>query len=257
MSHKVHPRSRGEYPAEEDPERFWQGSPPLTRGILPGRRQIQSGLRFTPAHAGNTWKVGRWNKPGLVHPRSRGEYLPLIRWRAREIGSPPLTRGIHFSGSPGSKRHRFTPAHAGNTHVNAEEAGSLEVHPRSRGEYLLTLHQTDPEPGSSPLTRGIRGPKPENVEKARFIPAHAGNTTGSSNGTRRTQVHPRSRGEYSSQHFGSCKWIGSSPLTRGILPVLIIFAHVFRFIPAHAGNTQTHRQELDLSWVHPRSRGEY
>ena len=71
---------------------------------------------------------------------------------------------------------RFTPAHAGNTHVNAEEAGSLEVHPRSRGEYLLTLHQTDPEPGSSPLTRGIRGPKPENVEKARFIPAHAGNT---------------------------------------------------------------------------------
>ena len=152
---------------------------------------------------------------------------------------------------------RFTPAHAGNTHVNAEEAGSLEVHPRSRGEYLLTLHQTDPEPGSSPLTRGIRGPKPENVEKARFIPAHAGNTTGSSNGTRRTQVHPRSRGEYSSQHFGSCKWIGSSPLTRGILPVLIIFAHVFRFIPAHAGNTQTHRQELDLSWVHPRSRGEY
>ena len=152
---------------------------------------------------------------------------------------------------------RFTPAHAGNTHVNAEEAGSLEVHPRSRGEYLLTLHQTDPEPGSSPLTRGIRGPKPENVEKARFIPAHAGNTTGSSKGTRRTQVHPRSRGEYSSQHFGSCKWIGSSPLTRGILPVLIIFAHVFRFIPAHAGNTQTHRQELDLSWVHPRSRGEY
>ena len=110
-----HPRSRGEYQAEEDPERFWQGSPPLTRGILPGRRQIQSGLRFTPAHAGNTWKVGRWNKPGLVHPRSRGEYLPLIRWRAREIGSPPLTRGIHFSGSPGSKRHRFTPAHAGNT----------------------------------------------------------------------------------------------------------------------------------------------
>ena len=94
LSHKVHPRSRGEYPAEEDPERFWQGSPPLTRGILPGRRQIQSGLRFTPAHAGNTWKVGRWNKPGLVHPRSRGEYLPLIRWRAREIGSPPLTRGI-------------------------------------------------------------------------------------------------------------------------------------------------------------------
>ena len=152
---------------------------------------------------------------------------------------------------------RFTPAHAGNTHVNAEEAGSLEVHPRSRGEYLLTLHQTDPEPGSSPLTRGIRGPKPENVEKARFIPAHAGNTTGSSNGTRRTQVHPRSRGEYSSQHFGSCKWIGSSPLTRGIQNPGHIRAYSDGFIPAHAGNTLYRLSFQSLSQVHPRSRGEY
>ena len=152
---------------------------------------------------------------------------------------------------------RFTPAHAGNTHVNAEEAGSLEVHPRSRGEYLLTLHQTDPEPGSSPLTRGIRGPKPENVEKARFIPAHAGNTTGSSNGTRRTQVHPRSRGEYSSQHFGSCKWIGSSPLTRGIPEVCGADCTRCRFIPAHAGNTKFDGCMPPFPKVHPRSRGEY
>ena len=132
---------------------------------------------------------------------------------------------------------RFTPAHAGNTHVNAEEAGSLEVHPRSRGEYLLTLHQTDPEPGSSPLTRGIRGPKPENVEKARFIPAHAGNTTGSSNGTRRTQVHPRSRGEYTVFVVGCASFGGSSPLTRGIQNPGHIRAYSDGFIPAHAGNT--------------------
>ena len=71
---------------------------------------------------------------------------------------------------------RFTPAHAGNTHVNAEEAGSLEVHPRSRGEYLLTLHQTDPEPGSSPLTRGIQSLTAVCPRFPRFIPAHAGNT---------------------------------------------------------------------------------
>ena len=254
---RVHPRSRGEYRPPGTSKRPITGSPPLTRGIPLVHVDTVRRHRFTPAHAGNTESLRSQWLLLQVHPRSRGEYSACLTSCHAFIGSPPLTRGIHFSGSPGSKRHRFTPAHAGNTHVNAEEAGSLEVHPRSRGEYLLTLHQTDPEPGSSPLTRGIRGPKPENVEKARFIPAHAGNTTGSSNGTRRTQVHPRSRGEYSSQHFGSCKWIGSSPLTRGILPVLIIFAHVFRFIPAHAGNTQTHRQELDLSWVHPRSRGEY
>ena len=152
---------------------------------------------------------------------------------------------------------RFTPAHAGNTHVNAEEAGSLEVHPRSRGEYLLTLHQTDPEPGSSPLTRGIRGPKPENVEKARFIPAHAGNTTGSSNGTRRTQVHPRSRGEYRGVFFIPFFNTGSSPLTRGILFEKVGAIGVQRFIPAHAGNTCLNSSRTASKKVHPRSRGEY
>ena len=152
---------------------------------------------------------------------------------------------------------RFTPAHAGNTHVNAEEAGSLEVHPRSRGEYLLTLHQTDPEPGSSPLTRGIRGPKPENVEKARFIPAHAGNTTGSSNGTRRTQVHPRSRGEYSSFWQVGAPRGGSSPLTRGILWITDGWRTNDRFIPAHAGNTEREFIPDQRGQVHPRSRGEY
>ena len=50
---------------------------------------------------------------------------------------------------------RFTPAHAGNTHVNAEEAGSLEVHPRSRGEYFLKKLALSVCKGSSPLTRGI------------------------------------------------------------------------------------------------------
>ena len=132
---------------------------------------------------------------------------------------------------------RFTPAHAGNTHVNAEEAGSLEVHPRSRGEYLLTLHQTDPEPGSSPLTRGIRGPKPENVEKARFIPAHAGNTQKQIPTMNPNKVHPRSRGEYFSLLLTLKTSEGSSPLTRGIL--LFIFGGAFYdgFIPAHAGNT--------------------
>ena len=71
---------------------------------------------------------------------------------------------------------RFTPAHAGNTHVNAEEAGSLEVHPRSRGEYVDQNPKTWKKLGSSPLTRGIP-PVPAMAPAAlRFIPAHAGNT---------------------------------------------------------------------------------
>ena len=146
------------------------------RGIHDGLIGWAKLPRFTPAHAGNTSSATYIKRSGWVHPRSRGEYKSDAHNLSGLRGSPPLTRGIHFSGSPGSKRHRFTPAHAGNTHVNAEEAGSLEVHPRSRGEYLLTLHQTDPEPGSSPLTRGILWRKKLQVKTDRFIPAHAGNT---------------------------------------------------------------------------------
>ena len=132
---------------------------------------------------------------------------------------------------------RFTPAHAGNTHVNAEEAGSLEVHPRSRGEYLLTLHQTDPEPGSSPLTRGIPEVCGADCTRCRFIPAHAGNTKFDGCMPPFPKVHPRSRGEYCSPAINSWSITGSSPLTRGILHIIRYCSQPARFIPAHAGNT--------------------
>ena len=135
---------------------------------------------------------------------------------------------------------RFTPAHAGNTHVNAEEAGSLEVHPRSRGEYLLTLHQTDPEPGSSPLTRGILFEKVGAIGVQRFIPAHAGNTCLNSSRTASKKVHPRSRGEYDKAVTDQTHVMGSSPLTRGIPGTVRLAPVPGGFIPAHAGNTDVY-----------------
>ena len=133
--HQVHPRSRGEYWAELKPNRGTEGSPPLTRGI---RKEIEIKRlsdRFTPAHAGNTY---RENSPVLrleVHPRSRGEYHIGYFQKGTKIGSPPLTRGIRVECDQELNKIRFTPAHAGNTAFSKSDMAFSWVHPRSRGEY--------------------------------------------------------------------------------------------------------------------------
>ncbi len=53
----------------------------------------------------------------------------------------------------------------------------------------------------------------------------------------RTQVHPRSRGEYTVFVVGCASFGGSSPLTRGIQVIDALDSDIGRFIPAHAGNT--------------------
>ena len=72
-------------------------------------------------------------------------------------GSSPLSRGILFAAIGELFTWRIIPALAGNT-------GSLEFlpdqymdHPRSRGEYVDYIEPGEPDGGSSPLSRGIRG----------------------------------------------------------------------------------------------------
>ena len=111
--------------------------------------------------------------------------------------------------------------------------------------------------GSSPLTRGIHPDAILCTNVQRFIPAHAGNTAASSLLLAATKVHPRSRGEYLACKLFSDCGVGSSPLTRGIRICLYAISLVYRFIPAHAGNTENGRRTCKKEKVHPRSRGEY
>ena len=117
-SSRVHPRSRGEYAINNLEDVRFQGSPPLTRGILSQREKDLFNSRFTPAHAGNTACYRRACMSEEVHPRSRGEYSKShIRWHQCQ-GSPPLTRGILITSRSAGSESRFTPAHAGNTFPN-------------------------------------------------------------------------------------------------------------------------------------------
>ena len=133
---QVHPRSRGEY------------------CVFVVGKCIPTG--FTPAHAGNTGFHALPATAFWVHPRSRGEYISPYVALSSCPGSPPLTRGIPVSRCGSVLTVGFTPAHAGNTDPLQQISWSLQVHPRSRGEYYRSV---------------------QNIEKVSgFTPAHAGNT---------------------------------------------------------------------------------
>ena len=153
---QVHPRSRGEYLSPVFLNLLISGSSPLTRGILLHAVEISRSCRFTPAHAGNTL-LNQLNQSWYrVHPRSRGEYCPGKPLYLQFIGSPPLTRGIPCEDDRHDGTSRFTPAHAGNTWKYKNIRRSNQVHPRSRGEYTVTICRPFYRLGSPPLTRGIQ-----------------------------------------------------------------------------------------------------
>ena len=77
---------------------------------------------------------------------------------------------------PSETQMRFTPAHAGNTKCGIAFTGFHQVHPRSRGEYLLENPLCSFDQGSPPLTRGILISTGLKIKVLRFTPAHAGNT---------------------------------------------------------------------------------
>ncbi len=172
------------------------GSSPRTRGTQSPAAMRSAKIRFIPAHAGNIAEhiPGRSLDP--VHPRARGEHLDPSAAVVRPRGSSPRTRGTrphliqsgNISGSSprtrgtlpfehrGTHKRRFIPAHAGNTGLPSTAQLSSPVHPRARGEHMISNTRPCPLPGSSPRTRGTRRGSPER--------------------TVATSVHPRARGEH-------------------------------------------------------------
>ena len=130
------------------------------------------------------------------------------------------------------------------------------AHPRSRGENLKQAARDVNRAGSSPLTRGKRERRPDQLIVDRLIPAHAGKTQGRTRSSSLRAAHPRSRGENSGGETGRGTSPGSSPLTRGKLQLAVVLLSAVRLIPAHAGKTQRAPACDRAPAAHPRSRGE-
>mgnify|MGYP000916410547 CR=1 FL=1 len=113
------------------------------------------------------------------------------------------------------------------------------------------------DPGSSPLSRGIRSWVALPVPPRGIIPALAGNTRVWRTSRSRQRDHPRSRGEYVRPPRTCTPPNGSSPLSRGIRAPRNNSSGSNRIIPALAGNTPERPHRLGHAADHPRSRGEY
>ena len=73
---------------------------------------------------------------------------------------------------------------------------------------------------------------------------------------REEPAHPRSRGENPPPTDSKALDTGSSPLTRGKLPLTLARASFIGLIPAHAGKTRVVPNVVCETGAHPRSRGE-
>ena len=192
-----------------------------------------------------------------AHPRSRGEHLKDFFMAHGLYGSSPLARGTPRHIKCPGEHHRLIPARAGNTRSRARTSSSCSAHPRSRGEHCAWRVTVSPICGSSPLARGTPEHLSYRLGGRRLIPARAGNTRETQNGTPYLTAHPRSRGEHSREYSVIGCLLGSSPLARGPLTPRARGVAIIRLIPARAGNTLSMFLEWRLFTAHPRSRGEH
>ena len=91
----------------------------------------------------------------------------------------------------------------------------------------------------------------------RIIPARAGFTTCHSPSRSLSRDHPRSRGVYLWSRSSRPPPSGSSPLARGLRPVICDAGSRPRIIPARAGFTSGSMPIIHAAKDHPRSRGVY
>ena len=152
----VHPRSCGEHVNCIHKSVGFCGS---SRSCGEHERTCESDRdyrRFIPAHAGNTAAPDDASGSISVHPRSCGEHYKGGGEIWAYHGSSPLMRGTHFGEKGFQEKHRFIPAHAGNTIRSRWMKTLLSVHPRSCGEHIHLERLPILDTGSSPLMRGTR-----------------------------------------------------------------------------------------------------
>ena len=172
------------------------GSSPLARGLQTQVWNNGTLVRIIPARAGFTVTPPKPVGSGWDHPRSRGVYQPRLLEDTGRLGSSPLARGLQFGLDISCTWAGIIPARAGFTGSASDGWEAAWDHPRSRGVYLRTYATSAQTTGSSPLARGLRKRRMEDVNTFRIIPARAGFTPPPLIGVSPRPDHPRSRGVY-------------------------------------------------------------
>ena len=235
--HADHPRSRGVYVREGGWVNVMGGSSPLARGLHPGSEGVDERVGIIPARAGFTRRPTHMSGRARDHPRSRGVYPGSRPARPRRRGSSPLARGLRRERLVVEVLGGIIPARAGFTRSLRASRRPSRDHPRSRGVYAIVDNPCG-APGG-------------------IIPARAGFPLVVGRDNDLDTDHPRSRGVYRERIASLLVSSGSSPLARGLLRPVIAATDRWRIIPARAGFTVAHGDDLAVAGDHPRSRGVY
>ena len=212
------------------------GSSPRVRGTVRSTAQILSPCRFIPACAGNRSLQPILTRLPSVHPRVCGEQGTDLISHSCFPGSSPRVRGTDMLPFDIAQYWRFIPACAGNSRDDSRTSRVTTVHPRVCGEQQRAQARAQELLGSSPRVRGTVDRSAYRAIVRRFIPACAGNRSGTVPSLHRTPVHPRVCGEQTTVHDQNIERGGSSPRVRGTVPRPHPSAPRRRFIPACAGN---------------------
>ena len=182
------------------------------------------------------WGSKRLFKSGIYY-RARQETVPL----------PEL--------SLAARRDPSIDAEIGFVHPKGVWVGNEEVNEMT-GERFLSGCRVLPGGGSSPHARGTPRQARLRSHMGRFIPACAGNASFQASTSWSTTVHPRMRGERTYYVRDVAGNTGSSPHARGTPQIEGAHLETWRFIPACAGNANSHGSNRNQRSVHPRMRGE-
>ena len=232
------------------------GSPPRARGRQPDRRLYVVERRFTPAGAGTAARKRRPTVTTSVHPRGRGDGTVEQAEQTRRGGSPPRARGRRRDKAEQARRPRFTPAGAGTATRRPYYGSRCPVHPRGRGDGLMTGAKDVNYSGSPPRARGRRDAAEGGRGPRRFTPAGAGTAPGPEARGSPGSVHPRGRGDGVYVVWTSVSTRGSPPRARGRPRTWPRPAAPVRFTPAGAGTASSASAAKSGSAVHPRGRGD-
>ena len=149
------------------------------------------------------------------HPRVRGERVDVFVDIRVDVGSPPRARGADDLPPRLQVRLGITPACAGSG-IGVRPGGRCtRDHPRVRGERRVARSLAFLRVGSPPRARGAGFFPVDYGPFERITPACAGSGAGTWRAMRRTQDHPRVRGE---RRHTSPKPVcsgGSPPRARG------------------------------------------
>ena len=225
------------------------------RERLIGRQLFWAVLRITPARAGKTLDVGAVGQQHRDHPRSCGKDT-IDEFNAQlDQGSPPLVRE-RLGHAP--LEHRvvgITPARAGKTDYREKWISWKRDHPRSCGKDLTFSVASETFLGSPPLVRERRTNNGKSYWMARITPARAGKTTSRTLKNSCKRDHPRSCGKDDSFEHNLFIKLGSPPLVRERLFLLMPSRRFLRITPARAGKTSYSLVSSHIIRDHPRSCG--